>query len=207
MMSNYLLDFVDKLSFFDGPHEMPVPDAIGVECQLDGFTVYRQETDHTCGPAAVRMTLQYMGLNIPEKKLAASCMTHPFGTLHWTLLTGYKKFARKIGFDIEMAENDPDVFERIVDSVKSGRPVIFIYAVLNDFHATEKVLHYGIMIGIDGNNNTVTIANPFGTIDTLSIDEWWKRFSIDKEYAPEGMLPLLKLGILKPRTAMFLIPV
>lgn len=205
-MTSFLLDFVDNLIPGEGADEAPAPDATGIKLSLDGFEVYRQETDHTCGPAAVRMTLQYMGLDISEKKIAKKALTHPFGTLHWTLLEGYKKLARKIGFDVEMSENDYDVFEKIVESLQGGRPVVFIYAVMNDFPPYEKCLHYGILTGIDGDASQVMVANPFGVHESMGIDEWWGRFSLGADYAPDGTSILIKLGLLKPRTAMFLNP-
>lgn len=205
-MSNFLLDFVDNLIPGDEAFYADAPDASGVRCSLGDFEVYRQETDHTCGPAALRMTLQYMGLDIPEKKIAQKCFTHPFGTLHWTLLAGYKKLARKICCDVEMSENDPDVFQKSVDSIKGGRPVVFIYAVMNDFPPHEKCLHYGILTGIDGEAGSVMIANPFGVHEPMNVEEWWGRFSLSDEYAPDGVSLLMKLGLLKPRTALFLNP-
>lgn len=168
------------------------------------FFVYRQETDHTCGPAAVRMSLLHIGVDVPEKEIARASLTHPFGTLHWTLINGYGKFASRVGFKVKMREDEPDVMDRITGAVDSGRPVVFIYSVDNDFPPYEKVLHYGVVIGYSPSNQTITFGNPFGKIEETPLEEWWGRFSLLPEYTPSAMLPLIKLGVLAPRTAIFL---
>ncbi len=172
--------------------------------ELAGFPVYKQETDHTCGPCAVRMTLEYLGLKVDEATIARRSLTHPAGTLPWTLVPGFNSFLSQLGKKAAIVGDAPDAYERIVHALQQGIPTIFIYAVTDAFHPPKKVTHYGIAAGIDEPAGTITVANPFGSIDKMPLDEWWDRFSIADEYAPavEGLA--VRLGILKPRTAIFI---
>lgn len=186
----------------DGRHPEPGDEKI----LLDGFEVRRQETDHTCGPCAVMMILKYLGRNLNEEKVATACLTHPKGTLPCTLLAGYRKLVKPLGFSVEMTENESEIYGRIEGELKSGRPVMFVYGVIDDFHPPKKATHYGVAIGLDGPAGEITIANPFGWIERMPIGEWWARFSLEDEYLPalEGFF--LRFGVLKPRTAFILKP-
>jgi len=174
--------------------------------EIEGFRIFRQETDHTCGPCAVRMVLLHLGRNVSERRIAALSMTHPLETLPWTLLMGYRKLLKPLGFDVVMSENDRDVYERMIVEIKENRPVIFVYGTIDDFHPPKKVTHYGIAVGIDEPAGTITIANPFGKLEKMRIEEWWERFSLLPEYAPLAERLAVRLGVLQPRTAFFLVP-
>jgi len=150
------------------------------------------------------MVLKYLGRDVDEKRIAAVCLTHPKGTLHWTLLAGFRKLMKPMGFSVEMSENDPDIYRRIKEELRAGRPVTFIYAVTDDFHPPERVTHYGVAIGLDEVAGEVSIANPFGRIEKMSLAEWWARFSLEKEYLPAVEGFFLRIGVLKPRTAFII---
>ncbi|MFC1474708.1 C39 family peptidase [bacterium] len=174
--------------------------------ELENFEVCRQETDHTCGPCAVRMILKYLGRDIDEKKIAALCLTHPLGTLHWTLLAGFRKLLKPLGFSVEMSENDPDIYSCIKNGLRNGRPVMFIYGVIDDFHPPKKVTHYGIVTGVDEPAGEIMIANPFGRLERMPIGEWWGRFFLHDDYLPPVEGFFMRFGILKPGTAFILKP-
>lgn len=185
------------------PHISP-PVLSGDVILLPDFPVYKQQTDHTCGPATVRMILEYLGLRVTEPHLAARCATHPLGTLHWTLRVGFDQFLRKIGYTVKMEGASPDVYEHIKDSLKENLPVMFIYAVEDHFHPGKKVTHYGALIGVDEPARTVTFANPFGYIESMGIEEWWDRFSLSQEYMPADQQFAMRIGALKPRTVFWI---
>ena len=172
--------------------------------ELENFPVYKQQTDHTCGPCAARMVLEYLGLEVSEQQLARRCLTHPLGTLHWTVRLGFDHYARQLGFRVAMLENAPDVFERIMENLRRSIPTMFLYAVQDMFHPPRKVTHYGNFIGVNGPAGTVAVANPFGVIENMPLAEWWDRFSLRPEYMPQDQMLLLRTGLLKPRT-MFLL--
>lgn len=172
--------------------------------EIKNFPVYRQKTDHTCGPACVRIILQSQGLDIPESKIAARCLTHPWGTLPWTLISGFRSYAEKLGISVDLSENDDNVYDRIKESLQQQKPVMFVYAVIDDFHPPGKVLHYGVLAGVDEPGEVVKIANPFGRIEFMPIGEWWDRFSLLPEYLSFFQRSWVMAGLVKPRTAFFL---
>lgn len=180
------------------------PDPGNEIIELENFPVYKQETDHTCGPCAARMVLEFLGLEISEPQLARNCLTHPWGTLHWTVARGFDHYAKQLGFRVRMTENAPDVFERMLLNLRRGIPTMFLYAVVDHFHPPNKVMHYGNLTGVNGPDATVTIANPFGIIEKMDLNEWWDRFSLLPEYMSEGQLLLVRAGIVKPRTVFLL---
>jgi ABC-type bacteriocin/lantibiotic exporter with double-glycine peptidase domain len=183
----------------------PPPPDLGDEIiELENFPVYKQQTDHTCGPCAARMALEYMGLKVSEEQLARRCLTHPWGTLHWTVALGFDFYARKLGFRVRMMGDAPDVFERMLHNLRRQIPTLFLYAVEDHFHPPKKVTHYGNLVGVNGPAGTVSVANPFGLIEKMDASEWWARFSLDAEYMPADQMLLLPAGILKPRTIFLL---
>mgnify|MGYP005853953633 CR=1 FL=1 len=184
--------------------ETPPPDLGREVLELENFPVYKQQTDHTCGPCAARMVLEYLGVEVEEKQLARRCLTHPWGTLHWTVLLGYNHYARRAGYRVRMVEDHPHVFERVILNLHRGLPTTFLYAVVDQFHPPVRVMHYGNLIGVDGPEATVANANPFGVIEHMQLQEWWNRFSLLPEYMPEDQLFLIHLGPVKPRTVFLL---
>jgi hypothetical protein len=166
---------------------------------LEPFTVYRQETDHTCGPAALRMALDFLGNPQSEKTLELHCLTLPTGALHFPVLWAYDRFLKPLGLKVEMSQDDPAVYEKVKQSLASGWPVLFIFSVEDVFHPPSNVMHYSLVIGIDEPSGVVLVANPFGTIENLPIEEWWDRFSHAAPYASVLTELLVKTNILKPR--------
>ncbi len=173
---------------------------------IKNFPILRQETDHTCGPASARMVLKYFGYEIDESKLALKCLTLPPGTIHWTLKRGFEYYLNKIGYGIYMSENEDNIYENIVSEIQAKRPVVFIYATIDDFHPPNKVIHYGVLIGINEIEKKVLIANPFGKLEEMPIEEWWNRFSLLPQFLTTFQIYLVKLRLLKPRTAFIIKP-
>jgi hypothetical protein len=186
------------------PDKTAPPELGDTVIELENFPVYKQETDHTCGPCAARMALEYLGLKISEKRLARRCLTHPLGTLHWTLRMGFDYYARQLGFRVRMLENEPHIFDRMADNLDQGLPTLFLYAVEDHFHPPKKVTHYGNLIGINGPAGTVAMANPFGIIEHMPVKEWWERFSLKPQYMPPDQALLAGAGLIRPRTVFLL---
>lgn len=171
--------------------------------ELYDFPVFRQQTDHTCGPASVRMVLKYFGKDISEKDIAKKCRTFFFGTLHWTFASGYRYYIEQIGKRSEMIEDIS--YEEIKKSLERENPVIFLFATIDEFHPPKQTLHFAVIIGIDEVEKKVTIANPFGRIEKMDILEWWDRFSLHPRYTAKMYRAFVKLGLLKPRTAFVIL--
>ncbi len=74
------------------------------------------------------------------------------------------------------------------DTLASGKPVPFEWAAL---YGDEWTLHYSLIIDADIPNNKVTVANPYGYYEELTLEELFKRTSFEA-YSP---MPLfMKMG-------------
>jgi hypothetical protein len=194
-------------AFAAPPTDADLPPAAGgtLDHTIPGFEkiVYRQETDHTCGPASMRMVLEKLGRDVPESELAKSALTLPWGTLHWTEASALNAAVRPLGLRADMVADAPDEYARIRDSIARDRPVVFLWGTDNDFAPGEKCLHYSVLVGIDEKAGTVTIANPFGYLEKVGLADWWRRFSLAPDTLPATGNAAVASGLLKPRTAFF----
>ena len=172
--------------------------------RLPDFPLYKQETDHTCGPASIRMILKYLGVEESESNLARRCFTNPIGTLHYPVLWGFNHYLKKLHLKAKMVQNDPAVYERIKEALENNCPVLFIYSTIDAFHPPTKCSHYSVIIGLDESSEIIFVANPFGEIQEVALDEWWAKFSHDPEHESTLTRRLVKLRLLKPRTAFLI---
>jgi hypothetical protein len=152
----------------------------------------------------MRMALESLGVNVPEATLAKSAMTLPWGTLHWTEASALNQYVKPLGLHADMVSDAPDEYQQIKDSLAQDRPVVFLWATGNDFEGGAPCLHYSVLTGIDEKAGTVSIANPFGYMQTVPIADWWKRFSLAQEDLPTAGKIAVDTGILKPRTAFII---
>ena len=81
-----------------------------------------------------------------------------------------------------------DLITKVYESILGGVPVPFEWAALN---GKEWTLHYSLVIGMDIPNDTVTVANPYGYIEKLSLKDFLDRTSFE---ACEKMPSFFQLG-------------
>ena len=171
---------------------------------LDPFPVYKQETDHTCGPASMRMALEFLGNAQPEHRLAMHALTLPTGALHLPMLWAYRRFLKPLGLSVVMSQDDPDVYEKIKAALADGLPTMIIFSVIDEFHPPNKVMHYAVVMGLDEPAGVIHLANPFGHMQKMPIGEWWDRFSHAPEHASMLTKLLLFTRLLKTKTCFLL---
>ena len=153
---------------------------------INNIDVIKQ--DISCGYAVIEMFAKFNNNNdITEK----------------TLYDKYNKVVTSTGksFEEEMNKQFSDykttmykylknteLIDKVYDSLNNNIPVPFEWAAkLNN----EWTLHYSLIIGLDIKNDNITIANPYGYIEKISIKEFLDRTSF-KSY--ENMPLFLKLG-------------
>ena len=143
--------------------------------------------DVSCGYAVIEMFSKWDGGNITEEELYDE----------------YKKVVTSTGksFCEEMNKRFPEyntgmykyltnseMIDSIYDSLYEGVPVPIEWAAKKD---GEWTLHYSLVTGMDIPNNTVTVANPYGYYESISLDEFLERTRFD---AYEKMPVFLKAG-------------
>lgn len=128
-----------------------------------------RETPGFCGPASLKMVLEYFGLNKTEKELAKLTDTNP---KNGTSLAGIIKAARRVGF--KASHKDLSQFTDIQKLLNKKIPVIIDW-----FH--EDCGHYSVAVGLDAKN--IYLMDPelaaIRKIDRVTFKRIWFDFPGD----------------------------
>ena len=131
--------------------------------------------DVSCGYAVIEMFSKWEGSNITEK----------------TLYDEYGKVVTSTGkaFEKEMNKRFPkykttmykylkntELIDKVYTSLENGIPVPFEWAAKYD---DEWTLHYSLIIGMDITNDKVTILNPYGYKEEITVKELLDRTSFE----------------------------
>ena len=131
--------------------------------------------DISCGYAVIEMFSKWEGSNITEK----------------TLYDEYGKVVTSTGnaFEKEMNKRFPkykttmykylkntELIDKVYTSLENGIPVPFEWAAK---YEDEWTLHYSLIIGMDITNDKVTILNPYGYKEEITVKELLDRTSFE----------------------------
>ncbi len=152
---------------------------------IDGVDVIKQ--DVSCGYAVIEMFSSWCGKDITEESL-------------------YNEYGRVVtstgqSFCDEMNKQFPDyktsihkylknteLIDLVYDSLSSGVPVPFEWAAK---YEGEWTLHYSLITGADIPADRITVANPYGYTEELTVSEFLSRTTYE---AYENMPLFLRLG-------------
>ena len=152
---------------------------------IDNIDFIKQ--DVSCGYAVIEMFAKWNNNDITEK----------------TLYDKYGKVVTSTGsaFEEEMNKQFPDykttmykyltnteLIDKVYNSLNNGIPVPFEWAAK---YENEWTLHYSLIVGMDIPNDKVTILNPYGYKEEISVEELLDRTSF-KSY--KNMPLFLKFG-------------
>ncbi len=153
---------------------------------IDNVDVFKQ--DVSCGYAVIEMFAKWNN----NSKITEKALYDKYGKV----VTSTGK-----SFEEEMNKQFPkykttmykylkssELIDKVFNSLSNGIPVPFEWAAKYD---DEWTLHYSLIIGIDIPNDSITIANPYGYIEKISIKEFINRTSFESY---ENMPIYLKLG-------------
>ena len=153
---------------------------------VQGITVFPQK--YSCGYAVIQMIAQWN--NSPT--LTEEALFKEHGKI--VTSTGKSLAAemnRKIpDYKTRMYKylKNSELIDKVYDRLAAGVPVPFEWAAKKD---GEWTLHYSIITGLDVPRNKITIANPYGFMEEISIEEFLSRTNFD---AYEKMPLFIKLG-------------
>lgn len=143
--------------------------------------------DISCGYAVIEMFSTWNGGNITEESLYDQ-----YGTI--VTSTG-KKFCEEMNkqfpeYKTEMHKyvKNTEFIDIMYETLASGKPVPFEWAAL---YGDEWTLHYSLIIGADIPNDKITVANPYGYYEELTIEELLERTSFQSY---EDMPLFMKMG-------------
>ncbi len=159
--------------------------------KLDNFKIEPQKTPYTCAYASISMVISFFGSKAHEETLLNE---FPPGYLGATPAKVIKAFTKYLpGFSVAYkVKRKKNLLQFIELKLKDGIPVPFIYLTQDYFNKPNLTSHYSVITGIDNENNTLIIANPFGYEQSADIDALLKSMA----FRIKGPMPfVLKLAV------------
>ena len=150
-----------------------------------GVDVIRQ--DVSCGYAVLEMFSSWSGHSITEKSLYdqyGKVVTSTGNAFCKEMNRQFPEYTTTICKYLKNTE----LIDAIYENLSSGIPIPFEWAAL---YGDEWTLHYSLIIGADIPADKITVANPYGYYEELTIAELLDRTSFE---AYEKMPLFLRLG-------------
>jgi len=152
---------------------------------IDGVDVIRQ--DVSCGYAVLEMFSSWSGHSVTEKSLYDQYGKVVTSTGKAFCKEMNKQFPEYTTTICKYLKNT-ELIDAIYENLSDGIPVPFEWAAL---YGDEWTLHYSLIIGADIPADRITVANPYGYYEELTVAELLNRTSFE---AYEKMPIFLKLG-------------
>ena len=169
----------------DDYHELLKNNKYNEAVSVEGVEVITQ--DVSCGYAVIEMFSAWCGNDITEETLYNEYGKVVTSTGDSFCKEMNKQFPQYETFMYKYLTNS-EMIDLIYESLSDGMPVPIEWAAkMGD----EWTLHYSLVVGMDISNDTVTVANPYGYLENVSIDEFLARTRFD---AYENMPLFLKMG-------------
>ena len=149
---------------------------------IEGIELKKQ--DVSCGYATIEMMSNYYGNKVDEIELAK----RNDGAITTSSSNGFlkeinKTITSKSFIKRSYLKND-QLLKEIHDSIENNNPVALEWAALYEETWT---LHFSLISGLDLANDNITIYNPYGYIEDISINEFIDRSSF-KAYKNMGFM-------------------
>ena len=113
---------------------------------------YRQEHSHTCGPACLRMVLEFFGTPVTESELAQRCGTTLLGTGRVQLAQA----AIALGLAAQLVNHL--TYGDVESYLGQGRPVIAVVDPSSLYPGVPGFAHGVVIVGLEA--NTVIYHDP-----------------------------------------------
>lgn len=152
---------------------------------VDGINVITQ--DVSCGYAVIEMFAAWNGKNVTEESLYDEYGKVVTSTGNAFCEEMNKRFP-EYTTSIHKYLPNTELIDKVYDSLARGIPVPFEWAAL---YEGEWTLHYSLIVGADIPGDKITIANPYGYYEELSVSDFLERTSFE---AYEDMPLFLRLG-------------
>ena len=152
---------------------------------VDGIDVIKQ--DVSCGYAVIEMFSAWCGKEITEESLYSAygkVVTSTGGSFCKEMNKQFPEYTTKIHKYMKNTE----LVDAVYNNLANGVPVPFEWAAL---YGDEWSLHYSLIVGMDIPGDKVTVANPYGYYEELSLSEFLDRTSFE---AYVDMPLFLKMG-------------
>ena len=149
-------------------------DRYNIKQEVAGIELVKQEI--SCGYATIEMMSTYYGNKITEDELSQKNK----GNISTSSSDGFLRELRKSVPDQVFVKhsylNNDILLKEISIALTGERPVAIEWAAK---YETEWTLHFSLVTSIDIKNDNVTIYNPYGYIENITIDEFISRTSFE----------------------------
>ena len=152
---------------------------------IDGVNVIKQ--DVSCGYAVLEMFSSWSGHSITEKSLYDRYGKVVTSTGNAFCREMNKQFPEYTTTICKYLKNT-ELIDAVYENLSNGIPVPFEWAAL---YGDDWTLHYSLIIGADIPADKITVANPYGYYEELTVAELLNRTSFE---AYEKMPLFLRLG-------------
>lgn len=131
--------------------------------------------DVSCGYAVIEMFSSWDGKSVTEESLYSEYGKVVTSTGQAFCNEMNKQFPEYTTTMHKYLSNT-ELLDKVYDSLSNGVPVPFEWAALyND----DWTLHYSLITSMDIPNDEITIANPYGYYETLSLNDFLERTSFE----------------------------
>ena len=142
--------------------------------EVTGIELVKQEI--SCGYATIEMMSTFYGSKISEKELSDTNK----GSITTSSSDGFLKELRKSVPEQKFVKhsylNNDVLLKEICIALSDNRPVALEWAAK---YENEWTLHFSLISAIDIKNDNITIYNPYGYIENITIDEFIGRSSFE----------------------------
>lgn len=152
---------------------------------IDGVEVITQ--DVSCGYAVIEMFSAWDGGSITEETLYdeyGRVVTSTGGAFRDEMNKRFPQYKTEMRSYL----TDTELIDAVYESLSAGVPVPVEWAAL---YGDDWTLHYSLIIGADIPNDRITVANPYGYYEELTVEQFLDRTRFD---AYDNMPLFLKLG-------------
>ena len=129
----------------------------------------------SCGYATIEMISSFYGNKVTEDELDARNPSVSTSSSNGLLKEINKCIPTKT-FEMHSYLKNDDLLKEIHDSIKNDNPVAIEWAAK---YEGEWTLHFSVISGLDLTSDNVTILNPYGYIENITVDEFIDRASFN----------------------------
>ena len=130
----------------------------------------------SCGYATIEMLSSFYGEKVSEDDLDARNKHGVSTSSSDGFLNEINKSIPNKNFEAHKYLNNDVLLKEIHSSLKNGNPVALEWAAL---YEEEWTLHFSVVTGLDIANDNVTVNNPYGYIENITVDEFINRTTFE----------------------------
>ena len=141
--------------------------------EITGIELVTQHV--SCGYATIEMMSSYYGNKVTEDELDARNRSVSTSSSNGFLKEISKCIPNK-SFVMRPYLKHDALLKEIHDSIKSNNPVAIEWAAK---YEGEWTLHFSVISGLDLSNDNITIYNPYGYVENITINDFISRSSFE----------------------------